>query len=437
MEESEVLGALAGRDVFPDASSVFSWQPSPFADIQDICLVVPDTNTLVVPYTLSPSSLEEIGEAYQSLVQQNRLIVPGQVAREFAKIRIIKLAEHQKQLLDQKSKDRRLATENYPLLGSDHDYQHALSVARQINELIVQYQSALGMVADRVRQWSWADPVSELYRELFPDAVVLDPPFELAEMEQDLKQRKAAKRPPGYKDDSKEENRLGDLLIWHTILTAAQARKQHIVFVTEDKKSDWWHRSAETTLFPRYELVEEFRRASSGQSFYLMTFYQFLDWRGASMQLLDEVRRQESEPGGYAQQPSNALRLFDGAIVVVRHESKIGAVKALRQMSQDVLGTSGEKAGIDYEWWYEPDGSNSFNNAAVQHGSGHTEEGSGFRPSLFVGPIELQWSSGGAGSGWVYFGPSSSPSPDYELALTVETDIEDVDAAELTFLRGR
>jgi predicted nucleic acid-binding protein len=48
--------------------------------------------------------------------------------------------------------------------------------------------------------------------------------------------------PPGFRDDAKGENRLGDLIIWMEILAKAKesARQyKQVLFITNDEKSDW------------------------------------------------------------------------------------------------------------------------------------------------------------------------------------------------------
>jgi hypothetical protein len=432
------LDVLAGREVFPDASVVFSWHPASLEEIKGVCLVIPDTNTLVFPYTLSSRSLDDIGQAYRTLVAEDRLIVPGQVSREFAKTRTVKIAELQQQLLDQKSKPVKLQTGRYPLLGTDPDFQLALSREQEINRKIKEYQDALGEVVARVRQWSWTDPVSNLYRELFQEGVVLDPDLRLSEMERDLGERKERKLPPGYKDASKDGNALGDLLIWHTILEAGRSRHQHVVFVTNDEKADWWHRSAGTALFARYELVEEFRRVSEGKSFYILMFSQFLELFGASSEVLDEVKRQEVGFYESIRHTTNALLLTDGAILVARNGNEFGAVKALRQTIPDEALGLGERPGIDYEWWFQGDGSGSFLRQNVGHGFGRAEErGEGYAvPQIEIGPMRLEWSMCRRGAGWVYFNGFPGGPDEYELAQTNLAHIEDIDVRRLTFMRG-
>ena len=48
-------------------------------------------------------------------------------------------------------------------------------------------------------------------------------------------------------------------------------------------------------MYPRYELVDEFRRTSDGQSFHIVSFSEFLTLFGASPQVVEEVHREETQ----------------------------------------------------------------------------------------------------------------------------------------------
>lgn len=418
------------NSIYPDAASVFAWRPEPIEEVKDECLVVLDTNVLLVPYTINPKNLDQIGDTYRSLVDQGRLIVPGQVAREFARLRANKLAELQQQLADKKSRASRLQTGKYPLLESASEYQQALRVEEEVNRLLTEYKETLDQVMGRIQRWTWSDPVSLLYGDLFNGDVVTDPELDREEVRKDLVWRQTHKVPPGYKDASKEDKGVGDLLIWRTILKAGEDRGKSVVFVTGEEKSDWWHRSGSGALYPRYELVEEFRRHSSGHSFHVLSFSNFLDLYGVSRAVVDEVRQEESALLDEIYYSGNAVGLPDGNILVVRHSGRYGAVKALQQTGTD------RGASIRYQWWYQPNGSGSFSDTSVQSGYGETREDyPGPSPQLEVGPIELEWSVSGEGYGYVYFGPPGRHSQEYELALTYEADITRIRGTQLNFFR--
>lgn len=125
----------------------------------------------------------------------------------------------------------------------------------------------------------------------------------------------------------------------------------------------------------------------------------------------------------------NAVGLPTGPILLVKHAGRYGAIKAIDQAS--------DKRGkfIKYAWWYQPrDDQTNFLTADTLAGVAETREGiRGRSPQIMIGPISLEWSMGGDGFGWVYYGPSSTPSPGYEFAMTNEVDITRVDVRRYSF----
>jgi hypothetical protein len=125
----------------------------------------------------------------------------------------------------------------------------------------------------------------------------------------------------------------------------------------------------------------------------------------------------------------NAVGLRSGTILVIRRDGKYGAVQAIDQAS-DKRG-----AFIRYAWWFQPDGSAQFTSPSTQTGVGETRESyPGAAPFLQVGPIQLEWSMGGDGFGWVYYqGAIPKPGAPSALAPTNESDITKVDVKHLRF----
>ncbi|MBR9753229.1 DUF4935 domain-containing protein [Cobetia sp. 4B] len=73
--------------------------------------------------------------------------------------------------------------------------------------------------------------------------------------------------PPGYKDAKKggregsvesSLNKYGDLIIWKEIIKRSTETENGIIFITDDKKEDWWQIFNGKTLGPRPELIKEF-----------------------------------------------------------------------------------------------------------------------------------------------------------------------------------
>jgi len=107
---------------------------------------------------------------------------------------------------------------------------------------------------------------------------------------EELKDRLTSHIPPGFKD-----KKLGDTIIWYTILEFAKIHKKNVIFVTDEKKEDWWYKAYDHILYPRYELIEEFRRCSEGKTFHLINFSAFLKLFKAEKDVIKEVKELEAK----------------------------------------------------------------------------------------------------------------------------------------------
>lgn len=100
--------------------------------------------------------------------------------------------------------------------------------------------------------------------ELFENCIGTDiPKIELRKIFEEGKNRYAEKTPPGYMDmdDKKgkgERNIYGDLIIWKQLIEYTKKEKKPIIFVTDDRKEDWWTIEGGKTIRAREELIKEF-----------------------------------------------------------------------------------------------------------------------------------------------------------------------------------
>jgi rRNA-processing protein FCF1 len=289
--KSKKIEMLHRNLLYPDAESIFSFRPKLIEEIKDDCLVVIDTNSLLVPYTTGKSSLEQINKIYKLLSESNRLFIPGQVAREFADNRVVKLKELHQQISRKKKSSLNLG--NYPLLEGLESYQKVIEIEKEISEKIREYDKQIHEILENISQWYWNDPVSLMYSSLFSKGVVLDVEIKEDVLRQRIEKDCEYKLPPGYKDASKPDMGVGDVIIWFTILEIGQKYKKSVIFVSLDQKADWWSQSEGSPLYPRFELVEEFRHISEGQSFHILKFSSFLNLYGASKEVIEEVRQEE------------------------------------------------------------------------------------------------------------------------------------------------
>lgn len=281
------------ESIYPEIQPIFSARFKSINEIKDDCLVVLDTNALLVPYLIGKDSLKQIRSTYSKLVDEKRLLIPAQVTREFAKHRANKLTELYQQFNRKISNCSGLQKGRYPLLESVEVYEKTQRLEKQIDKLMNDYKHSVQDVLSYIRNWTWDDPVSLLYSELFKKETLLDIKYDKEIIQKELSRRQLHNIPPGYKDSGKDDKGIGDLLIWFSILAAGKKYKKSMMFISGEEKPDWFHKSEDQSLFPRYELVDEYRRSSIGQSFHIASFSHFLNIFGASDTIVEEVRGEE------------------------------------------------------------------------------------------------------------------------------------------------
>lgn len=103
------------------------------------------------------------------------------------------------------------------------------------------------------------DPILNQLLSLFDDAVGND--FSIddkKQVEEEAKQRKQDKIPPGYLDDDKDGDRpYGDYYLWRQVIEHAKAQSCPVILVTSERKEDWWERISGKITSPRPELLKE------------------------------------------------------------------------------------------------------------------------------------------------------------------------------------
>ena len=181
--------------------------------------------------------MEDIEAIYKELASHDRLYVPAQAVREFAKNRTTKLGEAYTQL--QRISGSVVTLPGVPMLAGIPEYEELRKLVDEIKPLLKRYHENLATLKARLADWGWEDRVSQLYREVFTVDKIAEHEIDEADLKADLTRRITFKIPPGYKDASKDDEGVGDLLIWHAILALAGSKGRHIIFVSNEVKPDW------------------------------------------------------------------------------------------------------------------------------------------------------------------------------------------------------
>jgi hypothetical protein len=183
--------------------------------------------------------------------------------------------------------------EDYPFLEGNKTFEQLKVKQETIRNEINEHRELLKKLLTELKKWNWDDPVSELYKELFSSNVIYDPDFSDSDIKTQIDYRNKHRVPPGNKDRSKELNSAGDLVIWLTILRLAEEKKKHIIFVSHDLKNDWYHKSDNQVLFPRYELQYEFQLINPNKSFHIVQLSEFSKLFNVSESIISEIEETE------------------------------------------------------------------------------------------------------------------------------------------------
>lgn len=289
-KDCSIERVFLANDVLPKAADAFVERIDPIEDAVKTADIVLDTNVLLLPYGAGASSLKEIVAIFKTLKDKGRLFLPAQVAREFVKNRPNKLSDLQQGIADKIGKFVGMEKLSFPILEDVEEYQK-INEAIKNNAELKKLNSAL---LKRIRSWEWNDPVNTAYREVFTADTIIEPQFNKEETLAELLRRQKLLIPPGYKDSAKDDLGIGDFLIWKTILEIGAKNKKDIIFVSGDEKADWQHRTGGSGFLPRYELVDEYRRASSGSSFYIVSLSTLLELLKVKSTSVDEIKKEET-----------------------------------------------------------------------------------------------------------------------------------------------
>ena len=83
--------------------------------------------------------------------------------------------------------------------------------------------------------------------------------------------------PPGFEDIDKEGNdKYNDLVIWKQMIDISTKRETNIIFITNEKKDDWWSKSKNRIIGPHHLLRKEFTEITQ-YVYYSYRLFHFLE----------------------------------------------------------------------------------------------------------------------------------------------------------------
>ncbi|OFY85008.1 MAG: hypothetical protein A3K10_01180, partial [Bacteroidetes bacterium RIFCSPLOWO2_12_FULL_31_6] len=280
------------EEVFKEPVEIFSFEYKGVEEMKDNCLFVLDTNILLVPFYTSEKSFSFVKDIYTSLKEQNRLFIPARVAREFAKNRPNKLGDlylHLRQI-SSKMNSGNFDIKEFPLLESNKDFIELKKIFDEIKSLIKKSRKQFEIIDKQINDWNWDDPISREYKKIFTKEIIIEISKSREDVVKDLESRIKYKIAPGYKDSSKIDDGIGDLIIWQTILELGKKLKKDIIFVSNETKNDWFHKQDNIALYPRFELYDEYRSYTEGNCVNFINYLQFLELGKVPKETIDRVK---------------------------------------------------------------------------------------------------------------------------------------------------
>lgn len=242
-------------------------------------IIVFDTNVLLSLYRRSHGVRDDFISMIKSL--SDRIWIPYQVGYEFHEHRLeeamrpIEAVRAIKGKLQKFENDFEQEYGNNPYLDKKKIKIAFKAFSSKLDKMI---QESLTSCPEFLKE----DRVLTVLTELFDGKT--GPDYQekmLTEIYMLGSERYSNKIPPGYKDAKKHEgdrHRFGDLIIWLQIIDHARVMAKDIIFVTDDKKEDWWEEYKDNRIGPRHELIREFREKTINQLIWFYTPDRFLKY---------------------------------------------------------------------------------------------------------------------------------------------------------------
>lgn len=284
----------------------------PFPEALKEALVVFDTNVLLNFYDLGPHTRSRSFNTLREI--KDRCWLPYHVALEFHRNRIGRVeraVKNHRDAVRNVSKaigDIAQTIERQDILKNDDDAIRLVQALKSAGQDLVDHaEKATSLLPQR----SSEDPVNDYLAELFDERVGAPPTQERVDSINVIGHRRFEHgHPPGLTDATEKADqkfmdrdvtysgKYGDLYIWMQMLDLAKhARdKKHLIFVTDERKRDWWAKDGGNLLGPAPELAQELALVAPGWKLWMYGSPRFFELLSETVSVklsdedLDEIR---------------------------------------------------------------------------------------------------------------------------------------------------
>ncbi len=263
------------------------------------CFFVIDTNVLLNLYRYSSAPRKTFIDLLKHIA--DRLWIPHQVAFEYHNNRIKVIVDQKKayQELQERLNEVFNKIENHFKVYSKHPLIESGSIIQTLkkgfDEIVSELQEQEKRHPNLLERDDLLEEITNIFEGKVGDSY---PPEELTKIFSEGEIRYKAKTPPGFEDTPKDGSaKYGDLIMWFQIIKFAKEKSKNIIFITDERKRDWWKTiESGKTFGPLPELRQEFYN-KTGMTFYMYQADKFVEYADKYLQQkakpedIEEIRK--------------------------------------------------------------------------------------------------------------------------------------------------
>jgi hypothetical protein len=232
-----------------------------FSTLWNDCVFIFDANVLLNLYRYTASTANELIAILRKL--STRIWVPYQAALEYQKDRLNVISQQSEayEKIQEWLEDVQKKLENQLRTYGKHPLIDVEKMIKKMSPLFNSLKKELNKSKQEHPDLIHSDELRDTITSLFDGKV--GSPYSEDQLEQIYKRGEKRYRqsiPPGFSDAKKEGlEKYGDLVLWLQIIDKTKKIKKPIIFVTDDRKEDWWYKFKGETIGPHPKLVEEIK----------------------------------------------------------------------------------------------------------------------------------------------------------------------------------
>lgn len=239
-------------------------------------IIMFDANVLLNLYRYSNETRKTIVDLISKF--KDKIWLPHQSALEYNKNRYEVIADQEKAYKEFTEKITQIQKD---LQSNSKPPFLSKKVHKDLNKVFEKVSTEVEDSIEKYCNYLKSDPIYDELTELFENRISESFDSEkLSKLYKEGQERFDKKIPPGYEDEkNKQGNRkYGDFILWMQVIEKAKESKSPIIFITDERKKDWWWKIKDgRNMGPRQELTEEIKEKAN-VDFHMYSSERFLSY---------------------------------------------------------------------------------------------------------------------------------------------------------------